>query len=339
MTETFDITPYSLTHEGKTFIIVDTPGFDDSNVSDKDILAKLLAWLNMNYEQGQKLTGILYLHRIDAPRMQGTALRNFKMFKQLCGEGFYGNICLGTTRWNMLKGDMASGERREAELKDKGGFWHSMIVNGSSLVRIQNDQVLARKIIFELAAKTPAFLKSQFEMAKDGLSPDKLSATKALEDEELKRVRAENEGKRKREKEKLEKEQREKEAVLRAKHKIEQREREERLREQKRERERLEQMERDREAQRQREMRALEEQLRQTRLGEERQRKRERVERQKRLDNAQFALEFQKLFYAKRYGRVSTSILVSYIAVEPQVCGNCFRFLENENFRRETNSA
>jgi hypothetical protein len=328
---TFKITPYSFEHEGRTYIVVDTPGFDDSRISDKEILAELLTWLNTNYQENQKLNGILYLHRIDAPRMQGTALRNFKMFKQLCGEAFYKNLCLGTTRWSLLKGDIATGERREADLKDKGGFWHPMIAKGSQFVRIPDDQDSAREIIFKLAAKTPAFLKSQDEMGKEGLSPDEVSAAKALEDEELERVKAENERKRKLEKERLEKKQREKEAALRAKHEKEKRKWEERLREQERERERLEQLERDREQERQREMRALEERLRQTRLQEEREREREQVERQKRLDNTQFALEFQKLVYAKKYGRLSARVLTSWYG-SVRVCGHCFRFLENETY-------
>ena len=333
---TSEITPYSFQHNGKTFVLVDTPGFDDSHVSDRDILAKLLAWLNTNYEKNQKLNGILYLHRIDAPRMQGTALRNFKMFKELCGEGFYENLCLGTTCWRLLKEDTGTGERREADLKDKGGFWHPMIAKGSLFKRIPEEQDAAREIISELAAKQPAFLKSQIEMGKDGLSPEKVSAAKTL-DEDIEKLREENEKKMRLERENLERQSRDREKALKAEHERQKRQREELLRKQEIERERVLRLERGREAQRQREMEALEEQLRQTRLEEERQRERERVERQKRLDNTQFALEFQKLFYAKKYGRVSTGIYVSYIDEEPQVCGNCFRFLENEKFWREIN--
>jgi hypothetical protein len=209
---TFEITAYSFEHEGRAYIVVDTPGFDDSCISDEEFLAQLVPRLNTSCPGNQKLNGILYLHQIDAPKTQEIALRNFKMFKQLCGEAFYENICLGT-RWSLPKGDIATDERQEANLKDKGGFGYYMVAKGSQFVRIPDDQNSAREII-RLASNIPAFLKSQDEMGKEGLSPDKVSATKALEDKELERVKAENERKRKLEKERLEKEQREKEAAL-----------------------------------------------------------------------------------------------------------------------------
>ena len=268
--------------------------------------------------------------------MQGTALRNFKMFKELCGEGFYENLVLGTTCWRLLKEDAANVERREADLKDKGGFWHPMIAKGSLYERIPEEQGAAREVVSKLAAKQPAFLKSQNEMGEEGLFPEKVSAAKTL-NEDMEKLREENEKNMRLVREDLERQRRDREKTLKAEHERQKRQREELLREQEGERERLLRLEQDREAQPQREMRALEEQLRRTRLEEERQRERERVERQKRLDNTQFALEFQKLFYAKKYGRVSTLMLVSYIAGKPQVCGNCFRFLENETFWRETN--
>jgi predicted GTPase len=71
---TSDIDSYQFSNRGKIITLVDTPGFDDSNISDSEILMKLLGWLKETQEDEQKLSGILYLHRIDAPRMQGSAL-------------------------------------------------------------------------------------------------------------------------------------------------------------------------------------------------------------------------------------------------------------------------
>jgi hypothetical protein len=204
-----EITPYSFKHEGKTFVIVDTPGFNDSHVSDRDILMQILGWLKTNYQNGQKLNGILYLHRIDTPRIGGAALRNYMMFMQLCGEDFYRNICLGTTHWGLLK-DTTTGESREAELKEQNSFWHLMIAKGSEYVRIPEDQGSALDIIFRLAARPPAFLKSQVEMGERGLSFDEVSATKAL-NQELEKLIKENVRSRQLEEERLREAQRRRE--------------------------------------------------------------------------------------------------------------------------------
>jgi hypothetical protein len=162
---------------------------------------QILGWLKTNYQNGQKLNGILYLHRIDTPRIGGAALRNYMMFMQLCGEDFYRNICLGTTHWGLLK-DTTTGESREAELKEQNNFWHLMIAKGSECVRIPEDQVSARNIVFRLAARPPAFLKSQVEMGRQGLSFDEVSATKAL-NQELEKLIKENEKSRQLEEERL----------------------------------------------------------------------------------------------------------------------------------------
>ncbi|KAH8776050.1 hypothetical protein F5882DRAFT_246073, partial [Hyaloscypha sp. PMI_1271] len=180
---TSDIDSYQFSNRGKIITLVDTPGFDDSNISDSEILMKLLGWLKETQEDEQKLSGILYLHRIDAPRMQGSALRNFGTFKQLCGEEFYKNITLGTTCWDLIEATTTIGEERETQLREKGGFWHALLQKGSEIVRIPREQDSARDVIFHLASKDPTFLKSQVEVSTMGLSLDEVSAPKTINEE------------------------------------------------------------------------------------------------------------------------------------------------------------
>jgi hypothetical protein len=311
--------------------MIDTPGFDDSSLSERDVLMKILCWLNTTYQQQQKLNGILYLHRIDAPRMQGSALRNFNMFKQLCGEDFYGNIILGTTCWSPLH-DKSVLELREADLKDKGGFWYPMITGGSRYVRIPEDHKSALRIIFPLAVKNSAFLKSQDEMGNKGLSINKLSAIKTL-NTDLEELKAENERKLKQQKEMLAARQREEEATLKAAHERRKSEAEACLRKQEKEKERVLKREREQEARRQGKIRALEEQMRRMKLEEEQRRERKRMEHQKRLDDKQFGLDFQLLVQARAYKQISSRVLCC-IGMYP-VCGHCFRVLEYASYYGE----
>ncbi|RYP45708.1 hypothetical protein DL769_011445 [Monosporascus sp. CRB-8-3] len=157
---TSEVCSYDFQHRDKEITLVDTPGFDDSEVSDRDILLKLLEWLKKRYEANHKLSGIIYLHRIDAPRMQGSALRNFGVFKQLCGESFYKNVILGTTCWDLVDAD-STGARRESQLKGKGGFWHALVLKGSRVCRVPSNRDAARDLIYGLALYNPAFLVSQ----------------------------------------------------------------------------------------------------------------------------------------------------------------------------------
>jgi len=71
---------------GDRLVLVDTPGFDDTNKSDLEILQMISNWLQNVYEKRIKLAGIIYLHRITDNRMAGTPHRNLRMFGQLCGD-------------------------------------------------------------------------------------------------------------------------------------------------------------------------------------------------------------------------------------------------------------
>lgn len=42
--------------------LVDTPGFDDTNRSDTDVLKAIATWLTKSYAKDVRLNGILYLH-------------------------------------------------------------------------------------------------------------------------------------------------------------------------------------------------------------------------------------------------------------------------------------
>ncbi|KAF9267000.1 hypothetical protein L218DRAFT_941614 [Marasmius fiardii PR-910] len=46
--------------DGRQVILIDTPGFDDTNKSDYDILKMIAAFLASTYEHGQKLAGVIY---------------------------------------------------------------------------------------------------------------------------------------------------------------------------------------------------------------------------------------------------------------------------------------
>src|SRR5213078_803546 len=105
--------------------------------SDSEILKDIAFWLAAAYTNETKLAGIIYLHRISEPRMQGSALRNLRMFKQLCGEDNLDSVIFATTHWTHagVKISETVGRNRERELADREGFWGGMIQRGSKMVR------------------------------------------------------------------------------------------------------------------------------------------------------------------------------------------------------------
>ncbi|KAF4588345.1 hypothetical protein EYR38_010313 [Pleurotus pulmonarius] len=128
-------------------ILVDTPGFDDTNISDTMVLGMIADWLLETYNNKVKLSGIIYMHRISDHRMAGAPLKNLKMFAQLCGTIAAERVMLVTTMWDRIK-QAEVGVKREAELKGK--FWKDLIDKGAKVERFHGSFESAWAIIGSL---------------------------------------------------------------------------------------------------------------------------------------------------------------------------------------------
>jgi hypothetical protein len=135
-------------NDDTTIWLLDTPGFDDTNRTDSQVLKEIAAYLASPqlYHNGKsKLDGIIYLHRILDLRMGGSAQTNLFMFQRLCGPKALTNVILATTMWERVSEH--EGKQREDELKSTDRFWGGMIANGSTVYRHLNTRESAMKII------------------------------------------------------------------------------------------------------------------------------------------------------------------------------------------------
>ncbi|KAK7436975.1 hypothetical protein VKT23_018790 [Stygiomarasmius scandens] len=148
--------------DGRQVTLIDTPGFDDTTKSDADILNMIAAFLATTYEQGKKLAGVLYLHRISDIRMGGVSTRNFKMFRQLCGPDALKNVVLVTNMWGEIGNEV--GEAREMELKSEDKFWKPVLDKGAQVFRHDNTAGSAQAIVRYLVDKQPVPLRIQTEL-------------------------------------------------------------------------------------------------------------------------------------------------------------------------------
>jgi len=128
---------------GDRLVLVDTPGFDDTNKSDLEILQMVSNWLKNIYEKDIKLAGIIYLHRITDNRMAGTPHRNLRMFGELCGDQAVKKVVFATTMWDRVVRE--TGVRRENELFEN--YWKTMINYGASTARFSNTADSAWQIV------------------------------------------------------------------------------------------------------------------------------------------------------------------------------------------------
>ncbi|KAF8811037.1 hypothetical protein BYT27DRAFT_7185147 [Phlegmacium glaucopus] len=125
-------------------VLVDTPGFDDAEKSDMEILQMIGDWLKQTYKKNIKLAGIVYLHKITDNRMAGAPHRNLRMFSELCGDQAVKKVILVTTMWDKLA-KKSVGAQREHNLRIK--YWRVMMENGALVARFRNTPQTAWKII------------------------------------------------------------------------------------------------------------------------------------------------------------------------------------------------
>ncbi|KAF8435213.1 P-loop containing nucleoside triphosphate hydrolase protein [Terfezia claveryi] len=166
---TKEIQPAHLHHvtpDGKRYdvYLVDTPGFDDTEMSDTDVLLTFVDWLGLQYKNDLKLSGLIYLHRITDNRMTGTATRNLTMMRKLCGDENMKNVLLVTTRWEMMEYERCV-EVETEYLLGPGGFWHGMVSQGAGHARYNGTLDAARQIIDRIVVQSPVFLRIQQELS------------------------------------------------------------------------------------------------------------------------------------------------------------------------------
>ncbi|KAA8893581.1 P-loop containing nucleoside triphosphate hydrolase protein [Sphaerosporella brunnea] len=178
---TATIKPYSFTYEGTKITLVDTPGFNDTHRSDTDVLKDIVAWTSQTYKEKRLLSGIIYLHRITDVRMEGSALKNLRMFKSLCGEDALHNVLLTTTQWSRV--DPREGEARELELKTKKEFWKPLLDRGATLARFYGDRGSGLELIHKLMAREPKVLDIQEQIVDKKMDLIDTSAGQTINEE------------------------------------------------------------------------------------------------------------------------------------------------------------
>ena len=69
------------------------------------------------YSVGMKLAGVICVHRISDDKFGGLAVKNFRMFRELCGGKMLKNVILMTNMWGEVTPQKEADQ--EQQLRDK----------------------------------------------------------------------------------------------------------------------------------------------------------------------------------------------------------------------------
>lgn len=160
ITETSEVKAYRFSYGSINYVLVDTPGFDDSRMCNEELRSEIVRWLVSSYHSGICLNGIIYIHSIAKPRIQGSAYQNMRFFRQLCGNDALGNVILATSFWDLVSPSV--GAERETILKE--AFWANMITRGSEVVRLKRDRAACLEVLGRIASSNQVDLLIQQEI-------------------------------------------------------------------------------------------------------------------------------------------------------------------------------
>ncbi|KAG9074945.1 hypothetical protein FRC06_010367 [Ceratobasidium sp. 370] len=131
---TTDIQGSYTDYRGRRITVFDTPGFDDSRISDVQVLKKIATFLEASHDVGSgRASGIIFVHDINNPRVSGTSLKNLRMFKGLVGDDTLKNVVFVTNKWSSPPS--AEQERRQMELEQTDKYFGAAIKQGARIFR------------------------------------------------------------------------------------------------------------------------------------------------------------------------------------------------------------
>ncbi|RSL74410.1 hypothetical protein CEP53_000243 [Fusarium sp. AF-6] len=147
----------------RSITVIDTPGFDDTNRPQGEILAEITEFLATQHALRMPLRGVLYLHKITDNKMTGSSLTYLRLLRSLVGEDALGNVVLVTSMWNKLRDeDRNEALRREQELIDE--YWGPMQKKGSYVDQFDGTSESAFGLVYQLAGKESVVLDVQREI-------------------------------------------------------------------------------------------------------------------------------------------------------------------------------
>jgi nucleoside phosphorylase len=162
--ETDTVNQSKIPFDGQQIILVGMPGFIYTDPSGTVALMLIAEFMKETYEHNALLSGIIWLQPINNIRVDGPDLRNFNMFRKLCGDDGFKNVILATTNWDAAQTQLQTQEFLAREKELSSNLWSNMIEKGSQLRSYKRNNGIAEQMIRELVQHTPIALDIQHEL-------------------------------------------------------------------------------------------------------------------------------------------------------------------------------
>ncbi|KAI6134321.1 hypothetical protein EDD17DRAFT_1651723 [Pisolithus thermaeus] len=181
---TADVIAYPCYYGTQRYIFVDTPGFNATYTSQKEVLEKIAKWLSVTYEEKRlQFNGVIYTRRITETHRSRSERSSFQICANLIGNEAAHRVRLVTTMWDDPQDGLnfSAEENRESKLKEEQ--WRSLINEGATCERFLNTPVSAWDIVHGLGVDRKMSLLLQRELVDTGKPLKQTSAGMRLHKE------------------------------------------------------------------------------------------------------------------------------------------------------------
>lgn len=177
---TREIAMYDAVVAGHPVRLIDTPGLDDTQRSDTDILSTIATALAMLYRTRIPLAGVIYLHRISDTRVGGASRKSIRLLEAICGPEAYPGIAVVTTMWDKLS-NLSDGDKREEQLTTDPEFFGPLFHSSPSAITMRHTgaRVSAEAIVQELLLRSqerPVVLQIQRQLVDENTALEDTAA-------------------------------------------------------------------------------------------------------------------------------------------------------------------
>lgn len=170
--------------------LVDTPGFNDTERDDLDVLQEIVHFLHTNPEL--PVSGILYFHNITERRMTGSARLNLRLLQALSGNEFFPRVAFVSTMWDRVPegAGQAACQVRESQLKESPRAWGDMVRGGSRCFQYLGNRDCGLRILRDIIeAPRGEALPSLLKELRAGVQTEHTGAGRIIVNERARRER------------------------------------------------------------------------------------------------------------------------------------------------------
>ncbi|KAJ7587381.1 hypothetical protein C8J56DRAFT_78655 [Mycena floridula] len=153
---TGSVAPFTIAgaNSSDPFILVDTPGFNDTWKKDTKILKDIIEWLNsIDSPENVEVYGIIHFYDISQDRLPNPA--HSVTATSLSNTSFAKNIVLTTSHWDIPCSPAQI--NRETQLSET--YWNRMMSQGSIMSRFENTKESAVNVTEEILRREPLELR------------------------------------------------------------------------------------------------------------------------------------------------------------------------------------